>query len=218
MDNEIALVRKIIKSQSYFITVSKDLIPEEWKKVAITIVPLNTKWGSKKITFIKKIGESKLYNSAKIVIPKFIIEYLNADEGEYAWFRIMKGNNIEDEPKLPSTPYIADIRGVHGYLSSYFILISKTYLDKIINVNGRDKWSGKLYLALKVDSDVVRLITKPKEYHGYKMYHIILPHEDIDFILEKTQLKGKSAYVAVVPLPKGYNEKILVNPPSDFPL
>jgi hypothetical protein len=215
---EIAVVRKLVKSQTYFITISEDIMPKEWKEVAITIAPLSVPWG-KKITIIKKIGESRLYNSIKIVIPKPVVEHLGLEGGDYAWFRFIGDGSIKDEPPFPQIPYMADIRRIHGYMNSHFVLISKTYLNKLIDSMGRDKWSGKVYLAFKAPTgDIVRLIVKPKDYKNYRMYHVILPHDEIEYILEKTPLKGKKVYLVVAPLPVGYNERILVNPPPTFPL
>lgn len=214
---EISVVRKVIKNQTYFITVSKNLIPEDWKKLVITMAPLDVKWGTKKMTVVKDVGRSTLYNSMKLVLPKPVVEHLGLDKIGYGWFRIMKDEGVKEEPNFPSIPYLADIRGIHGYLNTHFMLISKTYLNKLIEAMGN--WSGKLYLAFKAPSgDVARMIVKPKDYRNYKMYHIVIPHEEVEFILDKAPLRGQKVYTVVAPLPEGYSEKILINPPPTFPL
>jgi len=215
----VAVVRKVIENESHFISISEGLLPKEWEEVAVTIAPLDVPWGSKKITIIKKIGKSRLYNSIKFIIPKPVVEHLGLDKSDYAWFRFVKGDGIKDEPPFPSIPFTADIRGIHKYTSSYFVLISKTYLNKLIDAMGRDKWSGKLYIAFKAPTgDVVRVITKPKDYSNYCMYHVMLPHDEKGFITEKLPPKGTKAYIVVAPLPEGYDEKIIINPPQTFPL
>lgn len=215
--NEISVVRKVIKSQTYFITISRSLIPPDWKRLVITMAPLDVKWGTKKMTIVKDIGKSVLYNSIKLVLPKTVVEHLGLNISEYGWFRFMNDTGIQEEPSFPSIPYLADVRGIHGYLNTHFMLISKTYLNKLIEA--MDNWSGKLYLAFKAPTgDVVRMIVKPKDYRNYKMYHIVIPHEEVEYLLEKTSLRGQKVYTVVAPLPEGYSEKILINPPPTFPL
>jgi len=215
----IAVVRKLVRSNTHFVTISEDLLPREWEEAVITVAPLGVPWGSKKATFVKGIGGSRIYGSVKVVIPAPVVSHLGLREGDYVWLRFMKGGDVDDEPPFPSIPFLADVRGVHASTGSHFVLVSKTYLGRLVDAMGGDRWSGKVYLAVKMPTgDVARTVTRLYEDAGRNVYYVVLPRGTIKPVLEKMPPGKVKAYVVVAPLPKDYPGGVERRPPPSLPL
>jgi len=217
---EIAVVRKLVKSQTYFVTVSEGLLPGDWREVAVTIAPLNAPWGSRKVTIVKRVGESRIYGSVKFVIPAPVVSHLGLGKGDYVWLRFVKGGGLKDEPPFPSIPFLADVRRIHRAGGSHFVLVSKVYLGRLVDAMGRGRWSGKIYLALRAPTgDVVRAVARVKDNgRRYNMYHVTLPPDKIKPVVEKAPAGKIRAYVVVAPLPEGYGDGVPDRPPPALPL
>jgi len=217
---EIAVVRRLVKSHTYFVTVSESLLPRDWREVAITIAPLNAPWGSRKATIVKEVGESRIYGSIKFVIPSHVVSFLGLGKGDYVWLRFVEGGGLIDEPPFPSIPFLADVRVVHRSDGSHFVLVSKAYLRRLVEAMGRDRWSGKIYLALRAPTgDVVRAVVRVKDSGGrYSMYHVTIPPDKIKPVVEKVPAGKIRAYVVVAPLPEGYGDSVHAGPPAALPL
>ena len=202
---EIAVIRKLLYNQSYFVTISRRSIPKYWRRVTVTIAPLNATWGTRWLSVVKKIGGSRLYNSTKIVIPKQVVVDLKVLKGDYIWLRIEDG--VLEDVELPEIPYIADIRGVHG--ESPFILVSKNYLDTLITALGRNRWSGDVYIAVRTpEGKVFRFIkTLRKTESQNDIYRFHISNVNLRKIM-KEQKSGVKLYIVIAPLPLGIQKPL----------
>jgi len=215
---EIAVVRRLVRGNTYFVTVSEDLL-REWREVVVTVAPLSAPWGSKKVTFVKEVGGSRIYGSVKVIIPSAVVSYLGLGEGGYVWLRFMKDSNMEDEPPFPSIPFLADIRRIHASIGSHFVLVSKTYFGKLVDAMGRGRWSGRIYLAVRMPTgDVARVVARLNENTEGNIYQVVIPRSVLKPALEKMPPGKVKAYVVAAPLPKDYGEDAEKQPPPGLPL
>jgi hypothetical protein len=152
----VALVRKVVTSKAYFITISDSILKQILKKgdeVNVTMSVLKRgnkveKWPPKKhVTFVKKIGKSRIYRSIKLIIPSSVARYLGIKGEELVWVRITPKSEPED---IPEVPYVYHPRSV----AESTVMISKKYFDAIAEAVGAGTEKSIVY----IESDSVKKI------------------------------------------------------------
>lgn len=217
---DIAVIRRIVRGASNFITISSSALsmlgPTD--DVIITFVPLDVRWGTKKVMVRKGVGGSRLYNSVKIVIPKGVMEYLGLDKGEYVWARI---SEVVDEPHLPPFPYIAGVRSIHRQKSTHYLMVARSYFDAMVKSIGVENWSGKAYISVSIDEEtVIRSVVKPRlqRFHNKpEVYMFTLHHDIVRNFTNPERLTNTKTYMVIGVLPKGYEHRVIENPPQTIP-
>ena len=200
MVHVVAVVRKVVPSKTHFITLTERLIPPSWSVFDVTVVPLNGRWGSRRATFIKRRGRSRLNNSVKLTIPRRIARELGLESGGYVWVRLLPHDPERGEAPLPPSPFIAAQRSLHTINGSLYIVVSRNYLDRMASTI---EWSGRVYVALNSPHGVLRTVTEPRAYGSHGMYYIPLPAA-----WKKLLGEERRVYAVLAPLPRGLDKRL----------
>lgn len=124
----IALVRKIIPSKSYYLSLPgyvSDYL--DGGSAYFTFISLEHRWGERVSQFHKAIGKSRIYNSLRIIVPKdVVVKDLGLEDGGHVWVGVSRSH-----VDVPGAPFIREKKTVHYHGSGHFIVISKRYADKV---------------------------------------------------------------------------------------
>lgn len=198
---ELALVRKIVKSgKARYLSIASSFIPEDVFLVHIIITPLNHEWGKKVIHVTKKLGQSRINGSYKIIVPRNIAEYIGDVP---VWVRITSigtpSTHLFEKLKIP---YLLNPRHVHYQDSLFFVSVAKNTIDQMANAIS---WSGKLYVAIKLNGEIVDVVKKPRYNKSLNRWYISIPSNTLKEIVPNL-LKEIKATVLIIPVPNNFPE------------
>jgi len=152
----VASVRVLQRGHTFFVTLSQAPLGQ---RVVITVAPLKYKW-QRHVDIEKYLGSSTVRGSAKIIIPRYVVEYLGLAAGDHVWLRLAPP---QEEPVLPPVPYLYERRRARSA-----VLVARRYLEALASPV---EWNGRVY----VEAGGYSLFTAPPLSGDY--YRIPLPRE-----------------------------------------
>lgn len=180
----LAYLRRLMFSSSYFVSLPVNHLSLLGDVAAVTVLNIKNR---KHVTIIKSLNTKSriMGTSVKMIIPKYVVDFIGANRGDYVWIRLQPREGADT--RVPRYLFISNIKRVN----KSGITISKRYIDVLAST--LDVWRGDVYVSIRTLSGK-RVATEKSvaRLHRGRIYYIPITMR---------QLMPPVALVTIVPVP-----------------